>query len=120
MLRAIAQVIERKQSLDVDVLEAALDALARASGDRRIRRVARMVNKPLGGRSPIDDHDALTELRWVLATGRAKSLRHVALMVARRVCGDAPPSRVAERLRRKLREQTKREATLSIPPAVVR
>jgi hypothetical protein len=115
MLRRVAKAVELGRPVGLSDLESVLHALARTSGSPQVLRAARTVAKPLGGRPAVDDTEALAELDWLRRTGNAKSLRQAAWLVARRVASGEPASRVADRLRRKLREKEKRGKSIFLP-----
>jgi phage head maturation protease len=54
------------------------------------------------GRPAIDDDAALAEAQLLLQAGNAQSVRHAALLVARRLSRHGDPNTLADRLRKKL------------------
>src|SRR4051794_27344408 len=59
-----------------------LDQLAASTGDRRYRHAASIVRAPPVGRPRCADDAAVTEVQWLVDTGRAKKIEAAARMVA--------------------------------------
>lgn len=81
---------------------AELERLADATGESAYRRAARALYQQPAGRPPVDDRNALAEVRWLISTGKVASTHAALLQVARAICGRNSIRATAERLRKKL------------------
>src|SRR3954464_11877165 len=59
-----------------------LDELAASTGDGRFRHAASILRAPPAGRPPCIDDPLVTEVQWLVATGRAKKIEVAARLVA--------------------------------------
>lgn len=80
-----------------------LASMAEATGDQRPLR-AIVCLRARRGRPAADDASALLEMRDLLQTGRAASVREAAMLVAKTLPGQQTVEATAARLRRKWRE----------------
>ncbi|RDD61461.1 hypothetical protein [Ferruginivarius sediminum] len=83
-----------------------LDQLAAATNDARYSRAAGHIRGSNGGRQPCgDDETALHEMRWLLESGKARSIRDAARKTAATMNSITALESVEDRLRRKYRKK---------------
>jgi hypothetical protein len=98
---------DRQSSVTPAEMARRLDDLAAVTGNRAYARAAAALRQPPPGRSSIDDHAALAEARYLVASGQAQSEAHACRLVARTLGPKSSIRSTAERLRRKLRAEAK-------------
>ena len=80
-----------------------LDELAASTGDRRYRHAASILRAPPAGRPPCIDDPLVTEVQWLVETGRAKKIEVAARMVATASADPQSVEAATRRLARKAR-----------------
>ena len=119
MVRSLAQdeVVPSRVSMASGLLDgltrievaSILEKLALQSGDRAFSRAAAALVRLDYGRKPLPDDGALSEMSYLLETGRAKTAEQAAGFVAASMSGqsfEATRTRLARKYRRKFSDET--------------
>ena len=110
-----AAVLEAQRDGGDAVLSAALDLLAKASGENRFRFAASVIRGIKLGRHAIDDREALRRVAAFPAARRREAVGIVARQVAGVNASEARVDAIAQRLRRTLRANKANKIVLCAP-----
>ncbi|RWC17046.1 MAG: hypothetical protein EOS51_18120 [Mesorhizobium sp.] len=90
---------------------ATLDDAAERTGDRCYVRARNALAASAPGRPKLDDRLSIQEAKWLLETGQVSNLNQALLMVAKTENSHRSTRSIAERLRRKIKAETKNSST---------